>query len=103
MIESLKLLLAADETIKDNLLAGLSINTKLSETRLLKSPAITTALSPFIGYHKASELAKEMKATSCNIFEANNKLGLIDEARLKTILGPENLMKMGYSIKDQQL
>jgi len=42
-----------------------------------------------------------MKTTGCSIFEANRKLNLVDETRLKTILEPQNLMKMGFSIKDQ--
>jgi aspartate ammonia-lyase len=101
IIESLKLLKAADETLCDNLLSGLTINAEVAEKRLWNSPSITTALSPIIGYHKAAELAKEMKSIGCDVFEANRKLNLMDEAHLKTILEPQNLMKMGYSIKDQ--
>jgi aspartate ammonia-lyase len=100
LIESLKLLLAADETAKTNLIAGIKINSKVAESRLFFSPAITTALSPYIGYHKAAELAKEMKDTGTDVFEANQKLQLLDEARLKQILEPQNLLKMGYSIRE---
>ena len=100
LLESLKLLLAADKTLKDNLLEGLKINTTIAESRLFLSPSITTALSPYIGYHKASELAKEMKTSGCNIFVANQKLNFIDETQLKKVLQPQNLLMMGYSIKD---
>ncbi len=100
MLESLKLLLAADKTLKDNLLDGLQINPEIAETRLFRSPAITTALSPYIGYHKASELAKEMKAIGCDIFQANQTLKYMDEVQLKVVLQPHNLLRMGYSIKD---
>jgi len=100
LIESLKLLLAADETAKTNLFAGIKINSKVAESRLFHSPAITTALSPYIGYHKAAELAKEMKTSGVDIFEANQKLQFLDEARLKQILEPQNLLKIGYSIRE---
>ena len=100
LIESLKLLLAADETAKTNLIAGIIINSKVAESRLFHSPAITTALSPYIGYHKAAELAKEMKTSGVDIFEANQKLQFLDEARLKQILEPQNLLKIGYSIRE---
>ena len=100
LIESLKLLLAADETAKTNLIAGIKINSKVAESRLFHSPAITTALSPYIGYHKAAELANEMKTSGSDIFEANQKLNFLEEARLKQILEPNNLLKMGYSIKE---
>ncbi len=102
MIESLKLLLAADETAKNNLFTGLKINSKVAESRLFHSPAITTALSPYIGYHKAAELANEMKVSGSDIFAGNQKLHLLDENRLKEILEPQNLLKMGYSIRDNE-
>jgi aspartate ammonia-lyase len=100
LLESLKLLSAADKTIKDNLLEGLKVNFELAERRLFRSPAITTALSPYIGYHKASALAKEMKSSGCDVFEANQKFNLMDENQLRTVLQQENLLMMGYSIRD---
>jgi len=45
-------------------------------------------------------LAKEMKTSDCNIFEANKKLNLIDEEKLKSILKPENLLKTGFTLSD---
>jgi aspartate ammonia-lyase len=100
LLESLKLLIAADKTIADNLITGLTIGSGTGATRLFNSPAITTALSPVIGYRKAVLLAKEMKTSDCNIFEANKKLNLIDEEKLKSILKPENLLKTGFTLSD---
>jgi aspartate ammonia-lyase len=57
LLESLKLLIAADKTIAENLIEGLSIPNGLGASRLFKSPAITTALSPIIGYrHSLGQL-----------------------------------------------
>lgn len=100
LLESLKLLIAADKTIADNLIAGLTISSGTGASRLFKSPAITTALSPLIGYRKALLLAKEMKTSGCDIFEANKKLNLIDEEKLKNVLKPENLLKTGFTLND---
>ena len=100
LLESLKLLIAADKTIADNLIAGLTIASGTGASRLFKSPAITTALSPLIGYRKAVMLAKEMKASGSDIFEANKKLNLIDEEKLKSVLKPENLLKTGFTLND---
>jgi len=100
LLESLKLLIAADNTIADNLITGLAIVPGIGTSRLFKSPAITTALSPLIGYRKAVLLAKEMKASCCDIFEANTKLNLIDEEKLKSVLKPENLLKTGFTLND---
>jgi len=100
LLESLKLLIAADKTIADNLIDGLSISAGLGAERLFKSPAITTALSPLIGYRKAVLLSKEMKSSGCDVFEANAKLKLLDEEKLKNVLKPENLLKTGFTLSD---
>jgi aspartate ammonia-lyase len=100
LLESLKLLIAADKTIAENLIEGLSIPNGLGASRLFKSPAITTALSPIIGYKKAVLLSKEMKTSGCDVFEANSKLKLIDEEKLKNVLKPENLLKTGFTLSD---
>ena len=100
LIESLKLLIAADRTIKSNLLEEIKINTGTGETKLFLSPAITTALVPFIGYNKASELAKTMKLKGMDIFAANDELKMIDREKLKTLLKPENLLKLGYTLDE---
>jgi aspartate ammonia-lyase len=100
MIESLKLMIAMDKTIKENLLEGLTVNAEIAENKLFSSPSITTALTPYIGYKKASIIANEMRKNKIDIFDANNRLKLIDEKKLKVILQPENLLKLGYSLED---
>ncbi len=100
ILESIELLLACNKTIADNLLKELSISEKISEKKLYRSPAITTALVPYIGYYKASVLAKEMKSKNISIFEANKKLNVFTGEKLKDILKPDNLLKEGFSVTD---
>ncbi len=100
MLESLRLLIASDETLKRNLFDGLWVNTFMSLERLFYSPSITTALVPFTGYHKAAELAKRMKEKGISIREANLEMKIISEEKLMEILQPENLLKLGYSLND---
>jgi aspartate ammonia-lyase len=100
LIESIKLLIAANNTINSNLIEGLTIIAKTGEEKLFRSPAITTALVPFIGYNKASELAKTMKSEGIDIFAANARLEFISDEKLRTILKPENLLKLGYTLDD---
>ena len=99
MISSIKLLIASNQTLLVNLLNSMKINRESSREQLMRSPAITTALLPFIGYHKASEIALMMKAENITITAANLKLGLVDPAKLEEILKPENLLKMGYTLE----
>jgi aspartate ammonia-lyase len=96
------LLIGANKTLEENLITGISFHGKVSETKLWHSPAVTTALGPYIGYHQAAALAKQMKEANVDIFEANAVLKLIDDGNLRLILKPENLLKLGYSIKDLQ-
>jgi len=100
MIESLRLLTGMNLTLCSNLVKGIVINEEQSVALLYKSPSITTALNPYIGYHKASEISVLMKTERIDVFEANRKLQIIDELLLKEILSPQKLTQLGYSIND---
>lgn len=100
VLESLKLLIAANRSMGKLLFTGLSINSQEAYNTLIKSPAITTALSPHIGYNKAAELAGLMKEKDYNIFEAVKETGIMQDEKLKKILEPSNLLKLGFTISD---
>lgn len=100
ILQSQKLLLAADKTLTYNLLKGITFNSEKALAKLFSSPAITTALVPVVGYTKASELARLMKKNSINVFEANKLSNLIDSQILEQMLQPDNLLKTGFSVHD---
>ena len=100
VIESINLLISCDITLLNNLFEGLTINETSGYKTLIYSPSLTTALTPHIGYHKAAEIAVLMKEKKIDIFQANSKLKIIDDTKLKTILQPANLLKLGFSLDD---
>lgn len=100
LIESLKLLIACDVSIADHLLDGLVVNTEIARDNLYRSPSITTALLPYLGYNRSGEIARYMREQRVGIFEANQKLHFLNENKLNKILQPENLVKAGYHLKD---
>lgn len=100
VIESINLLISCNITLLNNLFSGLIINESAGYKALMSSPSVTTALSPHIGYHKASELAYLMKEKRIDIFEANSILKAIEDEKLKTILQPGNLLKLGFSVDE---
>jgi len=100
VLESINLLISSCKTTEDNLITGLIVNDNTAYYSLFHSPSVTTALTPHIGYHKAAELAKLMKEKKYDIFDANSILKIIEEARLKEILQPGNLLKLGFSLED---
>jgi aspartate ammonia-lyase len=100
MIESLKLLIACNRTLKTNLFEGLTVNARAGEESLFRSPAIATALIPLIGYNKASVLAKTMRSGGVDIFTANDEMKLISPEKLENLMKPENLLKLGYTLDE---
>lgn len=100
LLESLKLLIASDQTLKTNLFEGLKVNARVSAESLLRNPSITTALVPFIGYNESDRLAKHMKEKRTSIFESNKILKLINTDKLKEIISPEKLLKEGFTLGD---
>jgi aspartate ammonia-lyase len=100
IIESLKLLISCNVTLLSNLFEGLTVSEISGYNALMSSPSLTTALSPYIGYHKAAEIAKLMKEKDWDIFTANSELKILDDAKLRIILQPGNLLKLGFSLED---
>ncbi len=100
ILHSLELLINATESLNKNLFAEIVVNAKTAEQNFFKSPAITTALIPFVGYNKAAELAKYMRQYQINIFDANEKLKILNPKKIAEILNPGNLLKNGFSLND---
>lgn len=100
LLESVRLLSAADKSLKNNLVVGLVINSKASYEATINSVAVTTALVPVIGYHNAATIAGLMKEKGIDIFAAAEESGLIGRESVKQLLEPANLLKLGFTIAD---
>lgn len=100
IIESLQLLISANKTLKNNLFSELEVNSKVAFENLINNPSIATALLPFIGYSKATEISQYMLENQVDIFKANENLKLVKNTKLDEILSPQNLLKTGFTIKD---
>jgi aspartate ammonia-lyase len=100
MLTSLKNLVSANRTFHENLLEEMQVDTRAAHEKLFKSPSITTALVPYIGYHEATKLAREMVEKGLDIYTANENLKAMEKNKLKEILNPGNLLRLGFSLKD---
>jgi fumarate hydratase class II len=100
MLESLKLLASMNRAFEEKVLKGLCVDEEAASTKLFNSPAVTTALSPLVGYKRAAELAAQMKKGEQNIFDANDTLEIIEAKKLKKLMEPSNLLKKGFTIDD---
>lgn len=100
LLDSLQLLIAANESLYSRLFQDLTVLPAEAEQQLYRSARVATALLPHIGYHKAGELARYMNNQQTDIWEANRQLQLISEDKLKALLQPEQLVKLGFSLQD---
>jgi fumarate hydratase class II len=72
---------------------SMSINTENMAQNLSFNPILVTALNPIIGYQKAAEIAKAALGQNRPILEVALEMTDIDEARLRYLLDPGNLVK----------
>jgi aspartate ammonia-lyase len=100
LIESIKLMIACDETLRLNLVEGITVNDAVAGENLSYSAAISTALLPYIGYNQSARLAYEMKKSHISIVDANRLLNIMPEDKLLLIIQPDNLLKEGFNIED---
>ncbi len=100
LLESMDLLISANETLASRLIDGLTVDRSASLEDVIRRPTTATALLPHIGYHAAEKLAARMQQTGENIFEAARALNLIDEERLKELLSPPRLLELGYRLTE---
>jgi aspartate ammonia-lyase len=99
-LNSLEMLIAANQTLRENLFCGLEVNARKAEAKLYRSPSVCTALLPHIGHGQAALLAEEMQKTGGTIHDANRTLQLIAPSRLEELLTPSNLLQEGFSVHD---
>ncbi|MBE0641022.1 MAG: aspartate ammonia-lyase [Bacteroidales bacterium] len=102
MLSSMALLTASASTMANQLIAGMELAEWATHGEIRHSPSVTTALIPYIGYHKAGEVARRMKEEEMDVYEACLRLGYLSEEQLTEALLPSNLLKLGYSVKDLQ-
>jgi aspartate ammonia-lyase len=70
---------------------GITADAKRARELLDRSTAVATALSPHIGYAATAEIAKESVRTGKSIREIAIERGVLTEAELDALLGPERM------------
>jgi aspartate ammonia-lyase len=70
---------------------GITANRARLRLTVENSIGILTALNPFIGYSRSTELAQEALATGKSVYELVLEKGLLTREQLDEYLGPENL------------
>jgi fumarate hydratase class II len=85
LLESIHILSTAATMLAEKCVDGLKANREVNERHAESTPAIATALNPYIGYDKATEIVNEAVASRRTIREVALEKG-VDEATLDKAL-----------------
>jgi fumarate hydratase class II len=85
LLDSIKLLTAAATLLSEKCVDGIEANEEACRTHGESTPAIATALNPYIGYDKATEIVKEAVASRRTIRDEAKEKGVDDETLDKAL------------------
>jgi fumarate hydratase class II len=86
LLESVRLLTAASRALADKCVAGIEANEEQCRTYALSSPAIATALNPYIGYEQAAQVVKKAIEQGKDLRTVVLELGLLSEEEVDKAL-----------------
>lgn len=92
IVDSVKILSKGLHSFNIHLVKGLVANEKKIAENLEKSLMLVTALSPKIGYDKASEMAKFAYLEGISLKEANKRLSYVTDEEFETIVDPNKMV-----------
>jgi len=95
LLESIRLLAAVSRALADKCVAGIEADVERCRSFALSSPAIGTALNPYIGYERAAEVIKESMRTGKDLRTVVLEAGLLDEAQVDKALDVMAMTKGG--------
>ena len=91
ILQSLAWLGNACKTLRENCVVGITANTERLNLQVAASVGVVTALTPYIGYQKAAQLAHDALLGSKTIRELVLAEGLMDAEMLDRVLHPDRL------------
>jgi aspartate ammonia-lyase len=97
LFKSISHLSAACRTLADRCVRGITANRERARRLLDDSTALVTALNPYIGYARSSEIAKEALATGRRVYDLVLDKKLMTREDLDALLRPEVLTQPHFS------
>jgi fumarate hydratase class II len=95
LLESIRLLTSASRALTDKCVAGIEANEEQCRTYALSSPAIATALNPYIGYEQAARVVKQAIAEGKDLRTVVLELGPLSEDEVDKALDIEAMTRGG--------
>ena len=97
LFTSLDLLERACRTLNERCITGITANREVCRRMVEHSIGLVTALNPYIGYEKSTEIANLALATGSSVYEIVLERGYLSKAALDEILSPENMTRPRYT------
>jgi fumarate hydratase, class II len=95
LLESVRLLANVSRLFADRCIAGLEADVERCRTYALSSPAIATALNPYIGYENAAKVVKRSVAEGKDLRTVVLESGLMTEDEVDRALDVEAMTRGG--------
>jgi fumarate hydratase class II len=95
LLDSIHLLSNACFSLADQAIAGMQVNFSQLDSVMARNPILVTALNPVVGYEKGAAIAKRAYAEGRTLLEIALEDTDIDEAILRRLLDPAELVKGG--------
>jgi len=97
LFKSIQHLSAGCRTLADRCVSGIVANVARARRLLDESTALVTALTPYIGYARSTEIAQEALRTGAMVYDLVLQKKLMTREQLEEILRPEVLTTPHYS------
>ena len=95
LLESIRILASASRLFADKCIAGIEADVERLRRYALSSPAIATALNPYIGYEQAAKVVKTAAAEGKDLATVVLELGLMTPEEVERVLDPMAMTKGG--------
>jgi aspartate ammonia-lyase len=96
LFRSIDMLGRACQSLAERCVAGITANRQRCRELVENSIGLVTALNPYIGYQKATEIANEALQSGRTVYAIVLEKGYLTQAELDEILSPENMTKPRY-------
>jgi aspartate ammonia-lyase len=93
LFTSIDLLGRACSTLAERCIKGITANREHCRRMVENSIGLVTALNPYIGYERASEVAREALESGGSVYEIVLEKGYLSQEELDDILSPENMTR----------
>ncbi len=103
LFQSIETLTFAVKTLVDNCIVGITANKEHCRELVDNSIGIVTAICPYVGYEKASQIAKEALSKNMKVRDLILRDKLISEDQIDTILDPFTMTEPGILGKAENI